>query len=355
MKKITLLTAFIVVAWLGISACSAQTWQWGKRGGGDGIINDSYSTERVKRIVTDSHGNMYALCSVTSSNLDIDGNPKTGYSQANSVDYAIVSFACDGSYRWSKIIGGWQTDFVNGLGVDEQDNVYVAGHVIPTDPGVTTVHFDTDFALQQSPFATNTFKRGLFIIKYNSNGVLQWTTWPQAEDIPAINTYQSFSLAFSVSPEGNSFWFLRLKSGLYGGAYNVPTADTFHLLKYDSGGNFTGGIPISITGDNFAINQIKMAVNHQTGNTYFTGFIIPDSQGVISFNGQSVTHDMYLAAYDNAGQFLWKKESTQNQGRGDGFQDILRQPEWRSLPDRMYRPRNGLWDAYLYCTYSRDF
>jgi len=71
--KITLLKMhWIILCSLCMSCSFAQTWQWGKRGGGDGSINDSYSTERVKRIVTDSHGNVYALCSVSSPNLDID-------------------------------------------------------------------------------------------------------------------------------------------------------------------------------------------------------------------------------------------------------------------------------------------
>ncbi|ESU26560.1 hypothetical protein FLJC2902T_25310 [Flavobacterium limnosediminis JC2902] len=39
--------------------------------------------------------------------LNIDGNPKTNYGDSSSkTDFALSSFSCDGTYRWSKIIGG---------------------------------------------------------------------------------------------------------------------------------------------------------------------------------------------------------------------------------------------------------
>ena len=98
----------ILVLLLTITS-QAQTWQWGKRGGS----TDNLSTiggsrkEEVIAMATDSQKNIYIISPVGQMLLNIDGNPKTNYGDSSSkTDYALSSFSCDGTYRWSKIIGG---------------------------------------------------------------------------------------------------------------------------------------------------------------------------------------------------------------------------------------------------------
>ena len=316
-------TTLTILLTLLLSNVQAQSWQWGKRGGGDQAIGDLNSTERVRMIKTDTQGNVYAICPVSTPNLNIDGNPKTGYSNGNTYDYALTSFACDGTYRWSKVIGGQSIDYIDAIQIDAQDNVYVSGRVAVTSTGSPPIHFDDDLVLPQSPFDVNTFKKGMFLIKYDSDGTMLWMEMPQPEDISLAGNGQCVSLGLSTDQNGSSYWFTRLVPGNYeNGAYIVSGPDpSFHVLKYDSSGSFIEGVPISVSGTSFTPN-IKFAVNHQTGVFYFAGFIYILSGGAISFNGQPVTNDMYLAAYDSNGDFLWVKESSQVVNRGTGFTDL---------------------------------
>lgn len=308
-----------------ISICTnAQSWQWGKRGGGDQALGDANWSERVRAIKTDSQGNIYAICPVSTPNLNIDGIPKTGYSNGNTYDYALVSFGCDGTYRWSKVIGGQSTDYISGLEIDQDDNIYISGRVAVTSTGSAPVHFDEDFVLEQSASTVNTFKRGMFLVKYNSDGVMQWMSLPQPEDISLAGNGQCQSVGLSADANGNTFLFTKLIPGVYAnGAYTVGGIDgSYHMLRYDSSGNFVSGVAIAVEGTSFE-NRIKFAVNPQSGVVYFAGYIVINSGHAVSFSGQSVTHDFYLTAYDLSGTFLWKKESSLDLSTGYGFHDIF--------------------------------
>lgn len=313
---------FYLLALLAAFHVHGQSWQWGKRGGGDGALGDINNTERVKAIATDSQGNVYALCTVSALNLDVDGTPRTGCSQPATSDYVITSFDCQGNYRWSKVIGGYSSDNLNGLAVDSENNIYVTGRVLPTTPGVATVNFDSDFSLEQSA-SNNIQKKGLFILKYSSEGILQWSRWPQPDNVTIADNAQTFSLALSVDTQGNSWWFVRLRPGLYNGGYSVTTTDSFHVLKYDNDGNFLGGLPIDITSAQTATIEIRMAVNDQSGVIYLAGSVYPIAGESVTINGTAVTSDMYLAAFDPAGQYLWHKQGSQILNAGEGFEDIL--------------------------------
>lgn len=98
----------ILILLIALSAHS-QTWQWGKRGGSTDNLSTIGSSRReeVIAMATDSQKNIYVLSPVGQTLLNIDGNPKTNYGDSSSkTDFALSSFSCDGTYRWSKIIGG---------------------------------------------------------------------------------------------------------------------------------------------------------------------------------------------------------------------------------------------------------
>ncbi len=84
---------------------NAQDWQW-IRDGGSAANTTEY--EQVTDMVTDADRNVYVLSPVGDLGLNIDGNTKFFLGDSGGVihDYALASFSCDGTYRWSKIIGG---------------------------------------------------------------------------------------------------------------------------------------------------------------------------------------------------------------------------------------------------------
>ncbi len=103
MKK-HIIIFFLFPLW-GLGGYS-QTVQWVKRGGS--VENIYADNEGVFSIATDSEKNYYVLSRVAMSGLNVDGNSKTNYDNPSSTpnDIVLASFACDGTYRWSKVFGG---------------------------------------------------------------------------------------------------------------------------------------------------------------------------------------------------------------------------------------------------------
>ena len=104
MKKY--ITIFFLFPLWGLGGFYAQTVQWVKRGGSNENLGNDY--EPVYSIATDSQKNYYVLSYVGMSDLDVDNNPKSNYDWPGfgPKDIVLASFACDGTYRWSKVFGG---------------------------------------------------------------------------------------------------------------------------------------------------------------------------------------------------------------------------------------------------------
>ena len=85
----------------------SQSFQWIKRGGSNENVGTNLY-ESVYSIATDSERNYYTLSYVGMSDLDVDNNPKNNYDNPgySPTDVVLASFACDGTYRWSKVFGG---------------------------------------------------------------------------------------------------------------------------------------------------------------------------------------------------------------------------------------------------------
>jgi len=102
--------------WLLAFGSYAQNyqWQWAKSGGGNlgltsesnGQVGVSYNFEHIRDIVTDEDNNYYFLGKIGHGNSHVDGNEVTtsGSSTKGTHNILITSFACDGTYRWSRVI-----------------------------------------------------------------------------------------------------------------------------------------------------------------------------------------------------------------------------------------------------------
>jgi hypothetical protein len=172
----------ILFTFFFIATANAQSWQWGKRGGADNAMSSNIWPEQVRSIVTDSQGNVFVLSPVGVAGLDVDGISKTAYSSTIGniapADYMIASFSCNGTYRWSKVIGGYGEDEIVGMDIDALGNIYIAGDLIPASTGQTAIHFDADLTLPVSASSSNTFKQSLTISKYSNFGDLLWVKQP---------------------------------------------------------------------------------------------------------------------------------------------------------------------------------
>ena len=312
MKKILLITLLFIA-----TITNAQTWQWAKRGGS--VLSPPNGNEKVVSMCVDPNGNIAVASLVSSSNINIDGNLKTGYSvQYPTSDIAIASFSCDGTYRWSKTIGGFQNDYIQDVATDADGNVYAVGTITignaSLGAGTTyAAHFDTDIVLPVADQSVNQNKKSMFLIKYDTNGVFQWLRMPQPDDVSSTTSLtQYLSKNLQVDAAGNCYWQVWLSSGIHaGGNYTVTASGvTAHILKYDALGNFIGGHPLDIS-----INQTteyRLIRNHQNGNYYIAGGYDSYSPASVTIGGQLIANSKYLSAFDSTGAFLWTRTNTGN-------------------------------------------
>jgi hypothetical protein len=297
----------------------AQSWQWAKSGGtvADQAAHD-LDRENARSIVTDAYGNTYFVSSVGHTGLIIDGVEKEVY--GGMTDGLLASFACDGTYRWSKVIGGIDFDQLMGVGTDADGNVYAAGRIQPLQQNDITpvnTHFDNDTILPVSYYDVNTYKKSIFLIKYDTNGSLQWLRMPQRDDISLIESVTMYRcLDLQVDPQGNSYWLCYMGPGtVANGAYTVTGEEqSMHILKYDADGNFIEGIPFPMVATSGALLNFKFHRNHNTGHFYISGsiFFYDGSAESVTINGQPVEHSRYVAAFDENAGFLWIRTNIGN-------------------------------------------
>ena len=334
MKKLYLLnfTYFLPVLLLfGTFTTQAQSWQWGKRGGStDNTIFNYDSWEKIQSMATDTNGNIYILGTVGIVNCNIDGLPLVTYGLYTgggnaSTDAVVASFTCSGTLRWVKVIGGNISDRIRTLKLDSENNLYIAAQIYNIQdnfffPGTNPqAHVGAEFPI---PYAvdvsdgvstTNSNNQSLRLIKYNSEGVLQWTTTPQADDISLSNTGSSQNVDLQVDSLGNSYWACYLGIGNYGNNMLNVTQPGVYILKYNNLGVYDGSIQVDLqfgpgtsTRGNF-----KFVRNHSTGNFYISHFLNKSGSSTDSavVGGQTVNFTRYVAAFNAQGVFLWKREN----------------------------------------------
>lgn len=300
------LKTLLIIATLTVGASAySQTWQWSAGGGG---IMQIQGGEKTTSIVTDSNGNMYFLATIGKIGLQLDDMDLTSYDSGSNRDYIIASYDCSGTFRWSKIIGSGDADYIKNIQTDSQGNIYIAGTVYRTSQNFPA-NIDTDVALPYSP-NDGEEKQTLFITKYNAEGEFQWLEMPQAENVTVAES-QSHSLGLDIQtdPEGNTYWLCIIPEGTYanGAFVNTTEGDNFFILKYDTNGSFIEAIQpdIQFTG---VLSNYKLIRNHTTGNFYIGGN--SSSDGTLTINGETITSNMYIAAFNNQGNYLWKQGNT---------------------------------------------
>lgn len=306
----------------------SQSWQWGKRGGsidqldttGDGRQEEVYS------IVTDSDKNIYTLSYVGINNLNVDGNPKTNYGDPTTkTDVCLSSFACDGTYRWSKIFWGGGRDQLQPIQIDSQNNIYVAGKF--GDCGDTTYppRIDDDVILSQSPQDCSV----VFIAKFNNNGVMQWFKRPEVAGTSFNQGMgQSFSKGLSTDSAGNSYWLTSLPPGSYCEGSFTPTLSgtNFYVLKYDANGNYVSSIYLDFQVTIGALTNLQFVRNPYNGYFYITSSKDYTTDTAV-VGGQTITNSAFIGCFNTLGQFQWVRQNTYSSPGGLSFYNLAFDPQ----------------------------
>ncbi len=303
---------FLLLLFLISSTSYAQSWQWGKRGGGNGTNGYDYQ-EEVRAIKTDAQGNVYILSPIAAGGIDVDGNTKQGYGFDDSV---LASFACDGSYRWSAVIGGFAEDFIQSMQVDANGDVYIIGRPSYGNQFQELFHFDATTAL---PYSNVNLKQ-IYIAKYSGvTGNVLWYRFPQANGLTLSQYGVSGFYDFDLTPDGTLHILAKLKDGVYadGQFTNTTVGLSYFIVQYDTSGNFIGAIPLDM---NVSQSPYKRKIctvkKHPINGNYYIAGTKSTNDTSISIGGQTLTNPYYIACFSATGQFLWVKTVNTNGSLG---------------------------------------
>jgi hypothetical protein len=296
-------------------------------GGTDGFVvkyNTNGAAQWVARIgstgdeivygtATDSSGNMYATgqtgsgTTTTFFNADTSAFATTLTSTGN--DAFIVKYSTDGVVQWVASIVSTGTDIGFSAATDPSGNLYIAGQ--GGNATITARNRDgTDF----SPTLTNGGAGDAFVVKYDSDGFVQWNARIESTqaDIAYDITTDSSGNAYVTGQSGNGVTTNIRNSDdtTFGSIATLGSNDVF-IAKYNTSGTVQWIARIGSTGSDIGYS----VATDTSGNVYITGQ--SGGANVTAYEGGDGTgasfgtvvlvglDDVFLVKYDTDGVGQW--------------------------------------------------
>ena len=230
-------------------------WDWAKSGGGvnkyqlepQGSLN--FYNEMITDIVIDDDNNYYFLANLATGNTHVDGNPVTDYSENpnGGMQNVFFSFTCDGTYRWSRPVGGGTTNTYK-LTLDNEGGIYLMFSIHNVSLTTPVQFSDEDIR----PLYTGNSQeeqealRRVFLLKYDTdNGDLIWRKDIHG-NVSSTNWFHCIN-DLQIDSNGILHTVVGFKQGVHiDGQLTVPVPEEneyfkYYLLKFDSGtGNLIG-------------------------------------------------------------------------------------------------------------------
>ena len=231
--------------------------QWTKQLGSGEI-------EHATGIATDSSGNVYVT---GNTNGALEGTSSGGG------DFFVVKYDSGGIKQWTKQLGTSDADFASGIATDSSDNVYVTG-----------------FSGGNLDNNTGAYYEDLFVVKYDSDGVRQWTQ--------PFGTYEINQARGIATDSSGNVYVTGYTTGDLDNNTNAGERDLF-VIKYDSGGAKKWFKQLGTSSD----DRAHGIATDSTGNVYVTGYTHGGLDGT-----NAGDYDLFVVKYDSAGVKLWTKQ-----------------------------------------------
>jgi len=313
------------------SNAQQYNWQWAMNGGGNlGGIDE----EQIHDVKVGADGNYYFIASVYGKqNVQLNGQVLTTYNQSSgstAKDILLFSTTCDGTVRWSRVIGGGTTDDAYNLVLDNQNNVYIGAYlknsIITTDG--SPVHFSpTDSLAYPVPNPADPYGivpqdgyKTLFLIKYSGTGQYQGKKALQGDTGLADGLFSRI-LDLAIDSQNQLHFIVALSRGLhldsqvtvpqqYG--WDQPTNTNtlqYHLVRYNSSLNYVSSMVLPLSDDTlFGFGKTRFAYN-ETLNRYYLAGERPSESFPVTFGGDAIINKSFLLAIsDSNGNEIWRRE-----------------------------------------------
>ena len=298
---------------LSVSTLSAQDYSWAKEISG-------ISTEEPIASVTDAQGNTIVAGIYTSQTLNIGGTTLVNSNDNETFfDIFLVRYDPSGNVLWAKTAGSVQHDYVRDLAIDAAGNIYMTGYF------GDMADFDGTILETAENFVSESF-----LIKYNSDGIIQWIKQSQGSH------FENFPITMAVDPSGDIYVCgntLFSDFNLFGLDYTDEGDWDGYVLKLDTDGNvlwlkeFWFDDTPTIT-NNLTLSEVTTSTDGSrfciAGN--FTG--IYDFGGVVdtsrvAFTNLNQSIDVFTTCFDADGELLWhRSEGSYEFGGGNSISGL---------------------------------
>jgi len=293
MKRIIMISLMLSCFFTSFS--QAPNWQWIK-GGYNGTGLDDYS---FTDLGTDNEGNIYGVCRYNGS-LQLDTLQwMVGY---GGVDFCVVSYTCDGQFRWVKRFGGSNDDFPAGITVMKNGDCIISGNVGWCNWG------DAYFA-DSMVTANNSICMSTFICKLDKNGNIVYLNFPSKQ-------YDFAWVIFAkqeIYPDGNIGIYTWSNDSTTWGNFHIPSKGNYVLKFNSNNGQMIGfdkidyyGVSGYNSGSDFKIDKNNNYYFHFSSYYWDTLYIGNDT---ITIDQTSNYHYIStLAKFDSQGNNIWYKK-----------------------------------------------
>jgi hypothetical protein len=276
--------------------------------------------ERALSITTDSTGNVYVSGQGGNGTvIAFDANEGPSFAtkmvSIGSNDAFIIKYSSAGLVQWAARVGGFATEQGFGITTDSDSNVYVTGQA---GGGFMSGGVSTDFAAYNSDttkFATTITNPGsneAFLVKYNSNGVVQWLTRvaSSGSDIAYGVAADSSGNVYITGQGGSGAVLTAFNSNGPSFASTIANSginDAF-LVKYNTSGIVQWVTRLASSGEDaaYGISLDSSGNVYVTGmySTTFTAYNSDTSQFTTTLTSLGST-DAFLVKYNPSGFVQW--------------------------------------------------
>ena len=299
----------------------SQSFQWLQSGGGTNSIS---SKEEVVDMATDSQRNVYVLSVITKDAVLVNNSAPitvTNFeANPNRQDFILISYTCNGTYRWHKVFGGGGPDFPSGIVIDSQDNVYVSGKVTQcsenngSNPYYSMPRIGDNSGIDYTFSNTSTSCLQMFIAKFNTNGVFQWIHFAHAPVDSSVANASGIARNFYVI-NNVIHWLVQLPPGSYeNGAFsntNTSLPFLYYVLKYDTSGTFLSATTFDLQVSSYISSELRWYRNPYNGYFYAIHAYNNNSNNTITAGGNTLSNNFSkIICFNAQGQYQWHREST---------------------------------------------
>jgi hypothetical protein len=249
---------------------------WSQRFGGANI-EDGLS------LATDASGNVF-LTGYFEGTANFGGS---NLISAGGEDVYLAKYNSSGVHQWSQRFGSTLDDIGKDVAVDASGNVVITG----------TFQNSVNFGgfLLASAGSTD-----VFVAKYNSNGVHQWS-----QRFGGTSADAGASIATDAASNVIITGFFPTTINFGGSTLTSAASTDIFLAKLNSGGTHQWSESFAGSG---ADSPLGVAVD-ASSNIAITGYISAVASGTLNLGGSTLiaagSDDIFLGKYDSSGAHLW--------------------------------------------------